>query len=664
MENPRVLAPSIAPDGTGAATLLLALFDGAPVAVYHSDKAGHLTYANPQYRAMFSLSPEQSLDDWAQAVHPDDLARVESNWVEFFRDPSCSMRVEYAARASSGEWRFVDEHMVAIEAPGVSGFVGTITDITDLKHAHTELDILRLAAEAANRAKSEFLANMSHEIRTPLNGVIGMTELLLETPLNYEQRELVDIARSSGDALLAVVNDVLDFSKIEAHQLVLEQVDFELVPLLEQSVDAVAVQAAGKRLILMIDVDPAIPRCFNGDPTRLRQIVLNLLSNAVKFTAHGEVGINVRQLTAETEAIRLLVEVTDTGTGMTPEQCARLFIPFAQADTSTTRRFGGTGLGLSICQRLVTLMGGTIGVHSTPDVGSCFWFDLSLLPAQPPDIVLPAVDLSRFTVLVVDDPPASLRIIERQLTALGCQVTSTMTAVACEDAWNDLVNRGRRPDVLLIAHQLPDHAGAWLARRIRAHSAGSMVPIVMMSSLDNRPGEGWTAGTLDRMMSKPVKQAVLSHCLWEALHGQGADALTVPVVPDEVLRGRRILLADDNAVNQRIGRRILEKMGAFVIVVDTGRAAVDYLRTATVDMILMDCQMPELDGYEASRLIRQGAAGAHSARTPIVALTANALADERARCLAAGMNDHLTKPIDVVALRATLGKLITAQYGN
>ena len=337
------------------------------------------------------------------------------------------------------------------------------------------------------------------------------------------------------------------------------------------------------------------------------------------------------------------MEVTDTGMGMTPDQCARLFNPFAQADTSTTRRFGGTGLGLSICQRLVTLMGGAIGVHSKPDTGSCFWFELSLRLAQSPVGAAAAVDLSGCHVLVVEDHAASLTIIERQLAALGCQVTTSMTAMASEDAWNDLVDQGQRPDVLLIDHELPDHPGPWLAQHIRAHPAGSMVPIVMMTTLGNRPGERWAAGTLDRLMTKPVKQSALTQCLREALDAPRAIAVPLPSGPIEVLRGRRILLADDNAVNQRIGRRILEKMGAFVIVVGSGRAAISHLLTATVDLILMDCQMPELDGYEASRLIRQGAAGTRSQRTPIVALTANALADE---------------PIDVAALLATVGPLL------
>jgi two-component system sensor histidine kinase/response regulator len=516
--------------------LLLALADYAPVAIYHADRSGHLTYANPQYRTMFSLDAGQSLDDWAKAIHADDRLRIESLWVGFFAQRSQSMRFEYAAVSAAGERRHLCEHVVAIGAVGVEGFVGTITDVTELKNAQVEMERLRSAAEAASRAKSEFLANMSHEIRTPLNGVIGMTRLLLDTPQREDQREYTEIARSCGESLLAVLNDVLDFSKIEAGEMVLEQIDLDVSTLVRQSVDAVALRAGEKGLELVVDVDPAVPMTLRGDPTRLRQVMLNLLSNAVKFTDQGTVRIGVRQLPGGPD-IRLRFEVTDTGVGLSHEQRSRLFSPFVQADATTTRRFGGTGLGLSICRRLIDLMGGCIDVESAPGMGSCFWFEVSL------------------------------------------------------------------PKVFSSMPESTD----------RVH--------------------------------RPVRR--------------GDDRRDYrPVLPQVSLQGRRILLAEDNEVNQKITRRVLERVGATVAVVDTGQAAIEYLVSSSVDAVLMDCQMPVLDGYEATRRIRQGAAGPQAAGLPIIAVTAHALTGDRERCLAAGMSDYLTKPINPAAVLASLAALL------
>jgi len=637
---------------------LQALVDSAPIAIYHADSRGHLSYANPQYRAMFHLAPEQSLDDWAQAIHPDDLPRVEANWTTFFRSGSSSMRVEYPVRSATGEWRHLCEDVVLIGTERERGFVGTISDVSDLKKAHAQLAKLHQTAESSSRAKSEFLANMSHEIRTPLNAVIGMTRLLLDTALNADQRELLAIARSSGESLLAVLNDVLDFAKIEANQMVLERTDLELREIIDQSVDTVSLQAAEKGLDLIVDVDPALPLRLSGDPTRLRQIVLNLLTNAVKFTEQGEIRIRARTLNATSAAIELRIEVSDTGVGLSAQQSEKLFTAFVQADSSTTRRFGGTGLGLSICRGLVEFMGGTIGVDSTVGRGSCFWFELRLPMAEQPCAPSGAEDLTGLSVLLVDHHPVSLRIIEQQLAAIGCRVTCAGTALQSETAWHALLATGRVPDVVILDQALADHPGRWVAGKIRGTAAGAQVPIVLMTSLAGKSADAVDGGLISRVMMKPVKPSALMQYLSE-IAGLRPPPAAPDTGPDDTLQGLRVLIAEDNLVNQMIARRTLEKLGATVVVVATGQAAIDHLLSFAADVVLMDCQMPELDGYQATRMIRAGAAGARAAAMPIVALTAHASTDERARCLAAGMDAHLTKPIDVSALTAKLAALLS-----
>jgi CheY-like chemotaxis protein len=329
-------------------------------------------------------------------------------------------------------------------------------------------------------------------------------------------------------------------------------------------------------------------------------------------------------------------------------------MPFIQADTSMTRRFGGTGLGLSICRRLVELMNGSIGVDSTPGSGSCFWFEIAL--PLVPLMALPteAVDLEGCEVLVIDDHPINLRIIEGQLSTIGCRVTSAATAVAGEDAWKRLLAADRAPDVVLLDHDLPDHAGPWLAERLRRDPAGAHVPMVLMTSLGNPLRDTTQERIIDRTMTKPVKHAALLQCLQEVVGNARATTVLVPAAHGDELRGLKVLLVEDNAVNQKLMSRILEKLSADVTVAGNGEAAIAKLASTPFEVVLMDCQMPVLDGYEATRRIRAGAAGPSAKTIPIIALTAHALSGDRERCIAAGMNDYLTKPIDPGKLRILL----------
>ena len=651
--------------------LLATIVEQSSEAIWTKDLSGTVTSWNSGAAAMFGYSPAEAVGralDVSQSTLEDEEARM--------RRLMTGEKFSYDTRALTRTGSALDIQVSVAplldDANKCIGSIAVARDVTQHKRSAEALRLAREAAEAANHAKSSFLARMSHEIRTPMNGVLGMTELLLETGLSPTQRKYAETVQRSGQNLLGIINDLLDFSKIEAGKLELENVDMDLRRTVEDVVELLAERAHSKGLELACSIPAHLVTTVKGDPLRVGQILTNLVGNAIKFTEQGSVVIRASSVGEAANKVTLRFEVTDTGVGISAEAQSRIFDEFSQADGSTTRKHGGSGLGLAISKQLVEMMGGSIHVDSALGAGSTFSFTATFekqeaTVAEPRST--PMGMLTGVRALIVESTAVHRGILHAQMSNWGMTNRVAATPDQALQLLGEAGAQGAPYDIVIIDLGLPGLDSLDFARKIRARADLSNVRVVMLTRRQVDVRNAREAG-IDACLSKPVRQTVLYECLVNVMAGQAQETVAVPAAPEPVniapanLRGS-VLLVEDNLINQQVALGILQIQGYNVTVVNNGREALDAYAHGAFDLILMDCHMPEMDGFEATREIRELERAAGSGkRVPIVALTANAMAHDREECLNAGMDDHLSKPFSMQTLQDMLDRWIRHPEGK